>query len=176
MLKLLKGVGAGELLEFSADEEGKRLEIKIKGRYLRTFDIATLEVPEEVAPEPKFTFNTSIRMLSSDFVRALADAEKVSDHACLEMDSEKFAIIATGDLGSIRVEFASRSKSVIDFSVKESSKASYSLRYLIDMTKGAALTSDKVVIEYSTDRPIKLDFEMPKGYLRFYLAPRIEAV
>jgi len=36
-------------------------------------------------------------------------------------------------------------------------------------------TSEIVVIEFSTDMPIKLDFQQEKeGKLKFFLAPRIE--
>jgi len=36
-------------------------------------------------------------------------------------------------------------------------------------------TSEIAVIEFSTDMPIKLDFQQEKeGKLKFYLAPRIE--
>ena len=58
---------------------------------------------------------------------------------------------------------------------KEPSKATFSLSYLSEIVKAAVPTSEIVAMEFSTDMPIKLDFQQEKeGKLKFYLAPRIE--
>jgi DNA polymerase III sliding clamp (beta) subunit (PCNA family) len=58
---------------------------------------------------------------------------------------------------------------------KEASKATFSLSYLSEIVKASVPTSEIVMIEFSTDMPIKLDFQQEKdGKLKFFLAPRIE--
>ncbi|RLF23390.1 MAG: DNA polymerase sliding clamp, partial [Thermoprotei archaeon] len=51
----------------------------------------------------------------------------------------------------------------------------YSLDYLSDMMKAYQL-SDILTIEYATNKPLALTFDLPGGgRLTFYLAPRMEA-
>jgi len=49
------------------------------------------------------------------------------------------------------------------------------LSYLAEIIKASSATSDIATLEFSSDMPIKLDFQQIKeGKLSFYLAPRIE--
>jgi proliferating cell nuclear antigen len=67
------------------------------------------------------------------------------------------------------------SDTLLDLEVKERSKATFSLSYLSEIIKTASATSDIATLEFSTDMPIKIDFQQAKeGKLTFYLAPRIE--
>jgi proliferating cell nuclear antigen len=73
------------------------------------------------------------------------------------------------------IEFKAGDDVLLEISAKEDSKATFSLSYLSEILKASLSTSEIVVIEFSTDMPIKLDFKQEKdGKLKFYLAPRIE--
>ncbi len=74
------------------------------------------------------------------------------------------------------IEFEKGSDVLLDLEAKEASKATFSLSYLSEIVKAAvAATSEIAILEFSTDMPIKLDFQQEKeGKLTFYLAPRIE--
>ena len=39
----------------------------------------------------------------------------------------------------------------------------------------ASQAADVVGVEFSTNMPLKLDFELPSGRMTYYLAPRMEA-
>jgi DNA polymerase III sliding clamp (beta) subunit (PCNA family) len=63
----------------------------------------------------------------------------------------------------------------VDLETKEASKATFSLSYLSEIIKAASATSDIATLEFSTDMPIRIDFQQTKeGKLIFFLAPRIE--
>jgi proliferating cell nuclear antigen len=67
------------------------------------------------------------------------------------------------------------SDTILDLEVKEPSKATFSLSYLSEIIKAASATSDIATLEFSSNMPIRLDFQQAKeGRLTFYLAPRIE--
>jgi proliferating cell nuclear antigen len=56
------------------------------------------------------------------------------------------------------------------------SKATYNLNYLSQIAKAAAATAELVTVEFTTNMPIRLTFDIPQqGRLAYYLAPRIEA-
>ena len=176
MLKLLKRTGKDELVELALDEKTGRLQIAIKGKYERTFNMPTLEAAEEEVPTPKITFNVRAKATTEGLHQAIQDVSLVSDHVRIEVDSEKMVMRASGELMGATVDLKKGSEALLDLEVKDPSKATFSLSYLSEIVKTAGATSDIATLEFSTDMPIRIDFRQPKeGKLTFYLAPRIEA-
>ena len=175
MLKLLRRTGKDETVELSLDEKTGRLQMTIRGRYMRSFNMPTLEAVEEEVPTPKVAFNVRAKTTTDGLSQAIEDANLVSDHVRIEIDKEKMVMRATGDLMGATIEMKKGSDALLDLEAKEPSKATFSLSYLSEIVKASAATSDIATIEFSTDMPIRLDFQQPKeGKLTFYLAPRIE--
>lgn len=175
LLKLLKRAGKDEVVELVLDEKTGRLQVKITGKYTRNFTMPTLEASEEDVPTPKITFTVTAKITAEGLRQAIEDAELVSDHVRIEADAEKLVFQATGDLMGATIEIKKGSDALLDLEAKEPSKATFSLSYLSEIIKAASATSDIAKMEFSTDMPIKLDFQQAKdGKLTFYLAPRIE--
>lgn len=174
-LKLLKRAGKDEPVELVLDEQTAKLNLKISGKYTRTFSMSTLEASEEEVPTPKITFNTKAKTTTDGLRQAIEDAQLVSDHVRIEADTEKIVLHASGDIMGATIELQKGSDTLLDIEAKEISKATYSLSYLIEIIKAASATADIATLEFSTDMPLKLDFQQAKeGRLVFYLAPRIE--
>jgi len=175
MLKLLRRTGKDESVELFLDEKTGRLKIAIRGKYSRTFNMPTLEAMEEEVPTPKVSFNIKAKTTTEGLREAIEDASLVSDHVRVEADKEKIVMNATGDIMGATIEFKKGSDVLLDMETKETSKATFSLSYLSEIVKAAVATSEITTLEFSTDMPIKLDFQQEKeGKLTFYLAPRIE--
>jgi len=175
LLKLLKRAGRDESVELSFDEKTGQLKVIIKGRYMRSFNMPTLEAAEEEVPTPNITFNARVTLTTEGLRQALDDVALVSDHVRIETDGEKLLMNAKGDLMGANIEIQKGSQSLLSLDVKEPSKATFSLSYLTEVVKAAEATSDVVTIEFSTDMPIRLDFKQQyDGKLVYYLAPRIE--
>jgi proliferating cell nuclear antigen len=175
LLKLLKRSGKGETLELALDDKTGKLQIKIAGKYTRNFTMPTLEASEEEVPTPKITFNVKIKATTDGLSQAIEDAQLVSDHVKIEADPEKIVFNASGDLMGATITLQKGSDALLELEAKEPQKATFSLSYLTEIIKAASQTSDIATLEFSSDMPIKLDFQQAKeGKLTFYLAPRIE--
>jgi len=175
MLKLLRRTGKDESVELSLDEKTGKLKIAIKGKYSRTFNMPTLEAMDEEVPTPKVSFNVCAKTTTQGLREAIEDASLVSDHVKIEAENDKMIMNAAGDIMGAKIEFTSGSDVLLEMTTKQASKATFSLSYLSEIVKAAVPTSEIVVIEFSTDMPIKLDFNQEKeGRLKFFLAPRIE--
>lgn len=175
LLKLLKRAGKDEVLELSLDEKTGKLQVKISGKYSRNFTMPTLEASEEEVPTPKLSFNVKVKATTSGLSQAIEDAQLVSDHVKVEADTEKLVLNASGDLMGAEISLLKGTDTILDLEAKEPSKATFSLSYLSEIIKAASATSDIGTLEFSSDMPIKLDFQQAKeGKLTFYLAPRIE--
>ncbi|MEM3061644.1 MAG: proliferating cell nuclear antigen (pcna), partial [Candidatus Bathyarchaeia archaeon] len=176
MLKLLKRVKSDENLEIVFDEETKKIDLVLKGKITKKFTIPTLEPGGEEAPTPKLTFDSKIRIASKTLKEVLDDMQAVSDNVKLEATVEKFMLQAIGELSSAVIEIEKGNEALLEFDIKSPSKAIFNLSYLAEIVKAGASTSDLLNLEFSTNKPIKLESELPgQGKLSYYLAPRIES-
>jgi proliferating cell nuclear antigen len=176
MLKLLKRVGSDEILEMLYDEKTRKLNLTLKGKMLRKFTMPTLDPAQEEVPTPKITFNSKVKLTTSTLRDIIDDVQAVSDNVRLETTPEKLTAAATTELSSAVIELEKASEMLIELDVKEPSKATFNLNYLSEITKAGASAAEIVTVEFSSNMPIRLEFDIPQqGRLSYYLAPRIEA-
>lgn len=176
MLKLLKRIGSDEILEMLYDDKTRKLNLTLKGKMTRKFTIPTLDPAQEEVPTPKITFNSRVKLTASTFRDIIEDVQTVSDNVRLEAAPERLTAAATTELSSAIIELNKDSETLLELDVKEPSKATYNLNYLSEITKAGASTSEIVTVEFSSNMPIRLEFDIPQqGRLLYYLAPRIEA-
>ena len=173
--KIMRRGKSKDRLELELGESGRRIKIRFLGRAIRTFSLGLLDLGGEELPLPKVPFTVRAKVLSDTMKEALKDAEIVSDYVRLEGSEDKLSVKASSDRGNVEVDFTPESGSLIELEVKEPSSASYSLDYLSDMMKASAI-SDILTIEFATNKPLALTFDLPGGgRLTFFLAPRIES-
>ncbi|RLE53557.1 MAG: proliferating cell nuclear antigen (pcna) [Candidatus Methanomethylicota archaeon] len=172
--KVMKRASASDKLELEHDPVQNRLKVKLKGRATRVFAVPLLELGREEFSTPKVPFNVTVRMLSETLEDAIKDASVVSDYVRFEADQSSFRIKASGDRGEVEVSVDKDSGGLLGMEIKEPSHALYSLNYLENMMK-AADAADVVLVKFSTNMPLGLDFELPNGRITYYLAPRMEA-
>jgi proliferating cell nuclear antigen len=176
LLKLLKRAGKDEAVELSLDDKTGRLLVTISGKYNRNFTMPTLEASEEEVPTPKISFNVKAKTTTAGLSQAIEDAQLVSDHVRIEAEPEKLTLNASGDLMGATITLQKGNDALLELDVKENAKATFSLSYLTEIIKAASATSEIATLEFSSDMPVKIDFQqqVKEGKLTFFLAPRIE--
>lgn len=174
LLKLVKRASKNEPVELSTTDKGK-LQISIAGK--RNFTMPILESSEEEVPVPKITFNVKAKATADGLRNAVEDTQVVSDHVKILAEADKLGFTAQGDLMDADITLQKTSDTLLDLETQTPpQKATYSLSYLTEVLKAGAALADIVTVEFSTDMPIKLDFQTSKdGKLTYYLAPRIES-
>lgn len=175
IVKKLRGAGS-ERLEMAYDESTRKLSMVIKGKWKTTFTLPTLDPGDEEVPTPKITFNTKIKMVSSGFKDIVDQIQTVSDNVRLETSPDKFTAEAVTELSGAKIELEKGTDVLLEMDVKEPCKATFNLNYLAEISKAGAMASELVTLEFSTNMPVRLEYEMPQqGKLLYFLAPRIEA-
>ena len=154
--------------------ESGKLMITLSGRLERTFKIPMPSIEVAKLPEPKITFNVKARMLSKNLRDSIKDVEPVADIITLEAKENEFSIVGRSERGEAKVILTVESGALLDLEVKEDSKASYSVDYVSD-TLPVAQVADVVEVEFSTNMPCRIKYELPGGgSLAFIIAPRVE--
>jgi len=173
MKKILKRCKKDDKVEYEV--AGGKLKIKIIGKATRSFVLPLIDIGAETLPTPRVAFTARVKLLSDAVEEAIRDAEVIADTVKLEASEEMFAIKAMSDKGDLEVQFGRESGSLIEYEVTEPAVASYSLEYMGDIVKKSAKIADLVTIEFATNKPVALTFEIPLGgRLVYYLAPRME--
>src|SRR5437660_702441 len=129
------------------------------------------------APLFKATMNDArlFRNLIGTISSLIEEAESISDNVKLEVSPEKFIVRATGELSSAIIEMDKGSDAILELDAKEACRATYNLNYLGEIIRAGSGASEVTTLEFSTNMPIKVEFEMPQqGRLLYNLAPRIE--
>lgn len=164
--RILKRCGSAATLVF--EKKDNVLEIKIIDKIKRNFSLSLIDIDAEDKEVPNLEFSSRVEMESSDLVNSLEDCMVVSDACSFIISNGKFIIEARG-MNSASSEF-SEDEAKID---AEDCKARYSLEYLQKFIKAAKI-SDKVVLQFATDHPLRMDFKGKGMEIAFILAPRVE--
>lgn len=144
------------------------IDFDIIDRVRRKFSLTLIDVEGQDKKIPQLEFLSQIQMSPEDFVDAIEDCLVVSESCAFIAVPEKFVIESTG-LNSAHTEFSSDEVKIIS----GNSKARYSLEYLQKFIKASKLAG-KVLINFSSDHPLKIDFKRDDFELSFILAPRVE--
>ena len=163
---VLRRVKAGSVL--AMEKEENMLKIIIQDKIRKEFSLALIDVEGDEKPIPSLNFVSKIEMTSVDFSEAIEDCNVVADSCSFVSAPDNFVIQGKGNLNSFKSEFSDE----VNIQAEEAT-SKYSLEYLQKMIKGTKLT-DKVVLNFGNDYPLKLEFNTPKVSLSFILAPRVE--
>jgi proliferating cell nuclear antigen len=144
------------------------LNIQVNDRIKRNFSLNLIEVEGQEKEIPNLDYSAMIEISSSDLVSSIEDCIIVSDSCSFIVGREEFAIEAKG-LNSARSEF---SKDEVNMQAEEC-RSKYSLEYLQKFAKGMKL-SEKTILHFANDHPLKIDIKTEHMELNFLLAPRVE--
>ena len=164
---VLRRVKPGSVLVITREEN--ELKLLIKDKITKEFNLALIDVEGEEKKMPNLEFVSKIEMNGSDFSEGIEDCSVVADSCSFITEPDKFIIKAKGSLNSFKSEFSSDELNI----QAQTAHSKYSLEYLQKIIKATKIT-DKVIINFSDDYPLKLEFSTPFVELSFILAPRVE--
>jgi len=151
------------------EQEDNQLKISIFDKVKRVFTLALIEIESEDKDVPDLKFSCKVEMDSISFSQAIEDSKIVADSCALISGEGFFMVEGSGSLNSARAEFSEDELKKIS----GIGRSKYSLEYLSKFIKASKI-SNTVIINFSSDYPLRLDFPGEKMGLGFVLAPRVE--
>jgi proliferating cell nuclear antigen len=173
--KVSKRMAGDDRLEFDLDEKEKRFEIRMFGQAERRFSLQLLTPPDSRSKPPKLSFDVKAEMFADSFKQAVKDIGVISNHVKIISDSKSITFAGEGDTGEAEVSLkkGDEESPLFELEVDNKATAMYALNYLAEITK--AMGSDSVKLQFSSDKPIQIDFTIAEGgSISFVLAPRVE--
>jgi hypothetical protein len=163
---ILRRASSSSSVVFEQDEN--RLKISIFDKVKRIFSLSLIEIDTDEKEEPSLNFKCRVELISDHLIKGVEDCSIVADSCSFIAGTGFFILEAEGSLNSSRTEFSGD-----EAKIEGTGKSRYSLEYLAKFIKAGKI-SDRAIISFSDDYPLRLDFPGDNVGIGFILAPRVE--
>lgn len=187
MSKILKCASNDDIITIKADDEADTVTFVFespKQDRVSDFEMKLMNLDAEHLGIPDTEYACVIKMPSGEFSRICRDLSILGDSIiiCCTKDGVRFS--AKGDLGNGNIKLmqsanVDKEEEAVVIDMREAVTLTFSLRYLNFFTKAGPL-SGQVSLSMSEDVPLMVEYKISdkdkesKGYVRYYLAPKIE--
>ncbi|EME28990.1 proliferating cell nuclear antigen [Galdieria sulphuraria] len=183
LTKILKCAGNDDSITLRADEKGDKAEFVFESQSqdrLSEFELKLMDIDSEHLGIPDTKYSAIVEMPSSEYRRICSDLGVMGDTVRISVSKESVKFQVDGDIGKGSVclhpsSVVDKPTEVVKISLEEPVDMIFSIRYLNYFAKAAPL-SDTVTLSLSKDFPLQIEFKFGEqmGYLRYYLAPKID--
>ncbi|PIN23955.1 DNA polymerase delta processivity factor (proliferating cell nuclear antigen) [Handroanthus impetiginosus] len=182
MAKMLKCAGNDDIITLKADDGSDTITFMFESPTqdkISDFEMKLMDIDSEHLGIPEAEYHAIVRMPSSEFARICKDLSSIGDTVVISVTKEGVKFSTRGDIGTANI--VCRQNTTVDkpedatvIEMNEPVSLTFALRYLNSFTKATPL-SETVTISLSSELPVVVEYKIAEmGYIRFYLAPKIE--
>ena len=171
--KVIKRAEKNESIEISISDDNM-LQILIGKN--KKWSMRLIEGSASDTPLPKISYDSKIGLSSSTFDKILGDIDVVSDYLFIKTAANNAEFSGKGASGEAVINFEKGMEGLEEITVNQECTGTYSLEYLNPIVKAMGNTSDSIICEFSSGKPLRIEFKVSNiGRIHFYLAPRVES-
>ena len=171
--KVIKRAEKKESIEISISDDNM-LQILIGKN--KKWSMRLIEGSASDTPLPKISYDSKIGLSASTFDKILGDIDVVSDYLSIKTATNNAEFSGKGDSGEAVINFEKGMQGLEEITVNQECTGTYSLEYLNPIVKAMGSTSDSIICEFSSGKPLRIEFKVSNiGRIHFYLAPRVES-
>jgi proliferating cell nuclear antigen len=176
LVKIIKNSQDNDSVELSFKSDS--LNIKTIGTYTCEHQVILNDTSWRLPSIPELTFDSRLVISTPTFERILTDIGTITDNINLETNARNSRVTFSGNSNKgnvmIKLEGKSNNENILELIVKNDSICTYKTEYLLRIVKAISDISNRVTVEFSSAKPIKLEFVILNSVkLQFYLAPRL---
>lgn len=182
MAKILKCAGNDDTMMLKAEEDNDTITFMFespKHDKISDFELKLMDIESDSLGIPETDYKAVVNMPAAELQRICRDLGVLGDTVQIQVTKEGIKFTVTGELGTGNItcrqgEGAVDDDEAVSIKLDEPVTLTFALRYLNFFTKATGLAGD-VTLSLSPDVPLMVEYKMEEiGYLRFYLAPKIE--
>eukprot|EP00877_Chromochloris_zofingiensis_P014263 jgi/Chrzof1/9090/Cz03g35210.t1 len=180
--KILKCAGNDDVITVKAADEGDTVTFMFespKEDRVSDFELKLMDIDSEHLGIPDTDYAANITMPASEYQRICKDLSSIGDTVVISATKDGVKFSTSGDVGTANITVrqntsADKVEDQTKIILKEPVALTFALRYLNSFAKATPLASH-VSLSMTRELPIMVDYQISDiGYLRFYLAPKIE--
>mmetsp|Transcript_4162 Transcript_4162/g.8563 ORF Transcript_4162/g.8563 Transcript_4162/m.8563 type:complete len:224 (-) Transcript_4162:589-1260(-) len=182
MSKMLKCAGNDDIITMKADDDGDVVTFMFESPNqdkISDFELKLMDIDSEHLGIPDTEYEAVVKMPANEFQRICRDLSSIGDTVVISVTKDGVKFSTTGDIGNANVTVrqnttVDKEEEMVVVELQEPVSLTFALRYLNSFTKATPL-SDQVVLSMSKDLPVVVEYKIADmGYVRYYLAPKIE--
>ncbi|KAF9665577.1 hypothetical protein SADUNF_Sadunf16G0137500 [Salix dunnii] len=182
MSKMLKCAGNDDIITIKGDDGSDTVTFMFESPTqdkIADFEMKLMDIDSEHLGIPEAEYQAIVTMPSSEFARICKDLASIGDTVVISVTKEGVKFSTRGDIGTANIVL--RQNTTVDkpedatvIEMNEPVSLTFALRYMNSFTKATSL-SNTVKISLSSELPVVVEYKIAEmGYVRFYLAPKIE--
>jgi len=182
MAKIMKCAGNDDSVTLRANEDGDTITFIFDSpnqERQSQYEIKLMDLDVEHLGIPETDYACVIRMPSGEFSRICRDLSQLGDSLQVICTKNGVEFRTKGDLGNGTVRLSQYSNvdnedDSVSIELQEACSATFAVKYMNHFTKAGPLTN-RVQLSMSSDVPVVVEYQIEEmGYIRYYLAPKIE--
>eukprot|EP01114_Cavostelium_apophysatum_P019110 TRINITY_DN605_c0_g1_i1.p1 TRINITY_DN605_c0_g1~~TRINITY_DN605_c0_g1_i1.p1 ORF type:complete len:258 (+),score=72.65 TRINITY_DN605_c0_g1_i1:95-868(+) len=181
MSKILKCASNEDALTIKADDSASSVTFMFESAdhtKVSDFELKLLEIESDVLGIPDTAYKAVIKLPAGEFQRLCRDLAMFGETVVISATKESVKFSVSGESGNGNVtlrnaEDRSEGEATV-LEVEEPVQLTFALRFLNSFCKATSLSS-QVTLSMSKEVPLVVEYRVgDNGFLRFYLAPKID--
>jgi len=181
MAKVLKCAGNDDSVTIRAEDDGDSVTFIFEAKNkISNFELKLLDIDADAIGIPDTEYKSVVKMPAGEFHRLCANLITWGDSVIIATSKEGITFNVSGEMGSGNVTIKPGKAADADdgetttISISDPISLTFAARKLLAFTKATPLSSS-VSLSMSDDVPLAVEYTVTDmGYVRYYLAPKIE--
>merc|ERR1719189_2072259 len=179
--KVLKCMGGKDEVEIRYKEGADECDFTFKSPEedkVSHFSLKLMDIDSEHLGIPETDYKTKVKMSATEFQRICRDLAVLGDTLTIGVNKDNVQFSVAGEIGkgemTVNASTASDEMEGTVIDCSEPVVQTFAMRYLNFFTKATVL-SKHVTLSLSPEVPLMVEYPVDEiGYVRYYLAPKIE--
>jgi len=176
--KIVRRATRNDVLVFEYLKDEGKLRVGFRNKKTgveRSFAINARAGATEMFEELKLELSVTARFVADDYKQVIRDLKVIGEEAVLHYKSGKLYIIARSQHKEYRGEFSEGNPLAYLSATVDEAKATYSVG-LLEITLKPIQSAKYVTLQFDTNKPAKIEFELAGGgYMTYWIVPHVEA-
>jgi proliferating cell nuclear antigen len=182
MAKIMKCAGNDDAVTVKAGDNADTITFMFEspnGEKVSDYEMKLMDLDAEHLGIPETDYSCIIKLPSAEFHRICRDLSQIGETVVICCTKEGVKFSSSGDLGTGNVKLAQsanvdKEEEAVTIEMQEAVTLTFALRYLNFFAKATPL-SPQVSLSMSSDVPLVVEYKIgDMGFIRYYLAPKIE--
>jgi proliferating cell nuclear antigen len=180
--KVLKCAGNDDVVTIKSEEGTDNLALNFESPNqdrISEFELKLMDIDSEHLGIPETEYKCNVRLPAAEFQRIIRDLGVLGDTCAISVNKEGIKFSSSGDLGTGNIILkhntsVDKEDEAVVIDMQEPVELNFAIRYLNLFCRATSL-GPTVTLSMSPDVPIVVEYPISDfGYIRFYLAPKID--
>ncbi|CDK24832.1 unnamed protein product [Kuraishia capsulata CBS 1993] len=179
--KIIKNGNASDMLTLVAEDSPDALNLIFEDKRrdrIAEYSLKLMDIDQDFLKIEDMKFDAVVNMPSAEFAKICRDMKTLSESLQIIITKDSVKFNSEGDFGSGSVVIKSftdleKTEESVRITLEKPINLTFGAKYLNDIIKSTPLAS-QVTIKLCDKQPALFEYQLPSGYLRFYLAPKFE--